>query len=48
MLKGLWVNAGHGHLDWTLSCGSGRIAADLITGKRSEIALPQSQGGMEA
>ena len=32
-IKGLWVNAGHGHLGWTLACGSGRVAADLISGK---------------
>ena len=25
-IGGLWVNAGHGHLGWTLACGSGRVA----------------------
>lgn len=43
-LKGLWVNAGHGHLGWTLACGSGRVMADLISGKTPEIAVPGRQG----
>jgi D-amino-acid dehydrogenase len=43
-IKGLWVNSGHGHLGWTLSCGSGRVAADLINGKNPGIPLPPSQG----
>ena len=37
-IKGLWVNAGHGHLGWTLSCGSGRLLADLVCGRRPGIA----------
>jgi len=42
-IKGLWINSGHGHLGWTLSCGSGRVAADLISGKDPGIPLPPSQ-----
>jgi len=42
--RGLWINAGHGHLGWTLSCGSGRVTADLITGRDPGIPLPPSQG----
>lgn len=42
-IKGLWINAGHGHLGWTLSCGSGRVAADLINGRDPGIPLPPSQ-----
>jgi D-amino-acid dehydrogenase len=42
--KGLWINSGHGHLGWTLSCGSGRVVADMISGRRPEIELPGSQG----
>lgn len=41
---GLWVNAGHGHLGWTLACGSGRVAADLIAGRSPGIAVPAPQG----
>ena len=43
-IKGLWINSGHGHLGWTLSCGSGRVAADLINRKDPGIPLPPSQG----
>jgi D-amino-acid dehydrogenase len=32
-VKGLWVNAGHGHLGWTLSCGSGRVLSALVEGR---------------
>lgn len=43
-IKGLWVNAGHGHLGWTLACGSGRVVADMISGRKPEIRLPGTQG----
>ncbi len=33
----LWLNTGHGTLGWTMACGSGRLVADLITGKRPNI-----------
>jgi D-amino-acid dehydrogenase len=47
-IGGLWVNAGHGHLGWTLACGSGRVLADLIEGRDPGIALPQPQGAVQA
>ncbi len=34
-----WFNTGHGHIGWTMSCGSARIAADLIAGRRPAIDL---------
>ncbi len=34
---GLWVNAGHGHLGWTLAAGSAEILADLLLGKKPVI-----------
>ncbi len=43
-LKGLFVNAGHGHLGWTLACGSGRVVADMVSGRKPEIGLPGRQG----
>jgi D-amino-acid dehydrogenase len=43
-IRGLWINAGHGHLGWTLSCGSGRVLADLLDGRAAGIPLPPSQG----
>ena len=43
-IRGLWINAGHGHLGWTLSCGSGRVLADLVAGRNPGIPLPPPQG----
>jgi D-amino-acid dehydrogenase len=43
-IRGLWINAGHGHLGWTLSCGSGRLIADLIESRDPGIPVPPSQG----
>lgn len=33
----LFLNTGHGTLGWTMACGSGRVLADLISGKTPEI-----------
>ncbi len=38
-LRNLFVNAGHGHMGWTMACGAGRITADLIAGRAPEIDL---------
>ena len=35
----LFVNAGHGHLGWTMSCGAGRVVASIVAGKQPEIDL---------
>jgi D-amino-acid dehydrogenase len=35
----LWVNAGHGTLGWTHGAGSGRAMAQLISGKRPDVAF---------
>jgi len=37
-LSNLFINSGHGTLGWTMSCGSGQLLADLISGKRPAIA----------
>ncbi|MEX3957988.1 D-amino acid dehydrogenase [Trinickia sp. EG282A] len=36
-LPNLFLNTGHGTLGWTMSCGSGQLLADLISGKRPAI-----------
>jgi D-amino-acid dehydrogenase len=36
-LPNLYLNTGHGTLGWTMACGSGRLLADLISGKTPEI-----------
>jgi D-amino-acid dehydrogenase len=33
----LWLNTGHGTLGWTMSCGSGALLADLMSGTRPNI-----------
>jgi D-amino-acid dehydrogenase len=43
-IKGLWINSGHGHLGWTMACGSGRVLADLMHGRVPPIPLPGPQG----
>jgi D-amino-acid dehydrogenase len=35
----LWLNTGHGTLGWTMACGSGRVLADLISGRTPEIPI---------
>ena len=36
-LPNLWLNTGHGTLGWTMSCGSARVLADLMSGKQPDI-----------
>lgn len=33
----LFLNTGHGTLGWTLACGSGRLLANLISGRETEV-----------
>jgi D-amino-acid dehydrogenase len=35
--ENLWLNTGHGTLGWTMSCGSGALLADLMSGTRPNI-----------
>ncbi len=37
--ENLFLDTGHGTLGWTMACGSGRIIADLISGRTPEIDL---------
>ncbi len=36
-IAGLFLNTGHGTLGWTMSSGSARIVADLVSGRSPEI-----------
>lgn len=36
-IANLVVNAGHGHLGWTMSCGAGRLVADIVVGRTPDI-----------
>ena len=35
--KNLYLDTGHGHLGWTMACGSGKFLADLVAGRKTEI-----------
>jgi len=35
----LFLNSGHGTLGWTMACGSGRVLADIVSGKKPDIDL---------
>jgi D-amino-acid dehydrogenase len=37
--RNLWLSTGHGTLGWTMAAGSGRVMADVISGRRAEIDL---------
>jgi D-amino-acid dehydrogenase len=36
-VSNLFLNTGHGTLGWTMACGSGRVLADIISGKKTDI-----------
>ncbi|KUY51433.1 D-amino acid dehydrogenase [Burkholderia sp. RF2-non_BP3] len=36
-VSNLFLNTGHGTLGWTMSCGSGQLLADLLSGKKPAI-----------
>ncbi|WP_414444234.1 D-amino acid dehydrogenase [Burkholderia sp. 22PA0099] len=36
-MPNLFLNTGHGTLGWTMSCGSGQLLADLMSGKKPAI-----------
>ena len=35
--RNLYFNTGHGTLGWTMACGSGRVIADLVSGRTPDI-----------
>ncbi|MGY4226350.1 D-amino-acid dehydrogenase [Bradyrhizobium sp. USDA 4503] len=37
----LHLNTGHGTLGWTMACGSGRVLADMLSGKKPEIGTKE-------
>ncbi len=38
-IKNLYINSGHGHLGWTLACGSSQLLADLISDRPTAIDM---------
>jgi D-amino-acid dehydrogenase len=37
--RNLFFNCGHGHMGWTMACGTARLVADLMTGRMPELDL---------
>ncbi len=37
--RNLTLNTGHGHMGWTMACGTARIATDIIAGRQTGIPL---------
>jgi D-amino-acid dehydrogenase len=37
--RNLMFNVGHGHMGWTMACGTARIVADLLSGRRPALDL---------
>ena len=35
--RNLFLDCGHGHVGWTMACGSGKFVADLVAGRKPEI-----------
>ena len=42
-IPNLFLNTGHGSMGWTMSCGSGKIVADLIAGRKADMDLTSFQ-----
>ena len=39
----VYWNCGQGHIGWTMSCGSGRVMADLVAGRKPYFSLENMQ-----
>jgi D-amino-acid dehydrogenase len=37
--RNLFLNCGHGHMGWTMACGTAKIVADLMSGRMPELDL---------
>ncbi len=37
--RNLFVNTGHGHIGWTMACGSAKVTADLLAGRPPGVSL---------
>jgi D-amino-acid dehydrogenase len=38
--RNLYLNTGHGTLGWTLACGSASLLADIVSGRKPQVAFP--------
>jgi D-amino-acid dehydrogenase len=37
--RNLYLNTGHGHMGWTMSCGTANLLADIMAGRRPELDM---------
>jgi D-amino-acid dehydrogenase len=37
----LYLSTGHGTLGWTMACGSGRVLADMLSGRKPEVDMSE-------
>ncbi len=37
-IANLYLNTGHGTLGWTMSCGSGKLVADIVLERAADIS----------
>lgn len=37
--RNLFFNTGHGHMGWTMSCGTARVVVDLMAGRRPAVDM---------
>jgi D-amino-acid dehydrogenase len=37
--RNLFLNCGHGHMGWTMACGTARVVTDLMTGRMPDLDL---------
>jgi D-amino-acid dehydrogenase len=38
-IPNLYIAAGHGHLGWTMGCGTGQVMAAMVAGQRPDIDM---------
>jgi D-amino-acid dehydrogenase len=38
-IRNLWLNTGHGHMGWTMACGSSQILSDLMADRKPAIDI---------
>jgi D-amino-acid dehydrogenase len=41
--RNLWLNTGHGHMGWTMGPGAGKLVADVISGRQTDLDLTGMQ-----
>jgi D-amino-acid dehydrogenase len=37
--RNLFINTGHGHMGWTMSCGTARVLTDIMQGRKPELDI---------